>query len=115
MIRGSKMILRKSVLNAEWFDFNEKVKYLIRPYPFHLLEVTPEGKVKNTFEAFDHALLDWKGYENEDGTVAECSTENKRLVFDFRLMEAGFIFDKATEKVRKFNEEVKNLETSQPT
>ena len=67
-------------------DEDNDVQFKLRRFPLSLSLFAPndsEGIVKLAWQRFDYCITSWKGMIDENGKELECTTDNKRLVFDF--------------------------------
>ncbi len=102
------MRINRKASEGKWFDFNEKVRLHIRPFPASYGLFRPETAVElaeATWARFNYGLIGWEGIEDEDGSNLEIIEENKKLLFD--LYEDLMVF--VTLKIRDLTSEV-NLE-----
>jgi hypothetical protein len=67
-------------------DQDKDIKVKIRRFPLSLslfAPTDPDATVKLAWQRFDYCVIDWEGYQDENGKPLECNSENKRIVFDF--------------------------------
>ena len=57
---------------------------------------------------FCNAIGDWKGFENEDGTVFECTEENKMTLFRYSDLVTAFVIKESRKLREDFDAVLKN-------
>jgi hypothetical protein len=109
------MKINTKALEAEWFEFSDDSQIQIRPIPNYLKMIHVDNKLSwrdDGWEAFDYAVVSWKGFNNEDGSDFVCDKKNKRIMFDHIDSVVAFVYEKLFEKGQKLTGEIKNLKTS---
>lgn len=87
-----------------WIDFPSDDTFKLKIRPLNLLSLKAPAELSGgttkqyeIFEWFDYVLLDWSGYNDEEGQVVECTKEMKEVVFNFDQEVVAFVISKATE------------------
>lgn len=91
--------LNKNANKEEWFDYDEDVAFLIRPFPLSERALTPSGTgVIDVFiKQAMYCLMDWKGVVDENEKTIKCVDENKQFLFDFDEDLVLFVCTKSKE------------------
>lgn len=105
------MKINRKIQEGKWFDFNEKVRVLIRPFPtsFGLFRPeTPMELAEATWIRFNYSLLDWEGIEDEDGSKLEVTENNKKFLYDYFEDLMVFVTLRIRDMTSEVNQELKN-------
>jgi len=94
------MKINKKAVKTDWFEYNETVKFNLKPFPFSSIKVTDVDA--SLWEQFKFCIIDWKGLEDDDGKKLECDEENKKFIFDYVPELREFVF----QSVRKYSEKI---------
>ncbi len=104
---------------GEWIAHPDDKEVQVKIRPFSLFSLTKLPSADNVdmsevWNIFNYSVLDWKGFEGEDGSL-ECNEENKKLVYDFDQDIVVFVTEKAGVLRDKVvgGKDLKNLSTSQ--
>lgn len=100
------MKINKKAVKSNWFDFNEKVKFNLKPFPFSSVKLSDVDAT--LWAQFDFCVIDWKGLEDDEGKALKCDEENKRFIFDYVPELREFIFTSVRTYNEKINGEIKN-------
>ena len=90
-----------------WFDYNNTVKFYLRSFPindFNLLSDDFESSNPKIIglKIASYCLVDWEGFETEDGKKFECNEKNKEYLLSYYPEFIDFISKKV--------ESLKNVE-----
>ena len=101
--------INKSKNKERWFDYDEDVKFLIRPFPLSQRALTPSGMdlEKVLLKQASYTLVDWQGIVDEDDNPVKCTDENKEFVLDYSQDLVIFI----CEKSKEINDELVKVNT----
>lgn len=104
------MIIKRKLLEGKWYEFEEGIEFLIRPFKFSEYRLKNKDDVMKSLKAkFIFCLVDWKGINDEDDkTVFKCTNENKGLLFDHYNEVREFISEKIGKIEEDFNKSLKN-------
>lgn len=96
--------INKKNLKSEWFDYDDDVKFLIRPFPLSERAISPSGTnvIDLLIKQSMYCLEDWKGIVDQDEKPIECNEENKRFIFDYSDDIITFVVNKSKELNEKF-------------
>lgn len=101
------MKINTKVDEGIWFDYDEEVKFLLRPYPISSvdpsLDLIQEGK-----KDFMYCVVDWHGLVDENNNPFKCTEENKAHVYDYYLYIREFVVDKVASMILEASEQAKN-------
>ncbi len=104
---------------GKWFDYPDSpIKLKIRPRSMYFLAISPGENytptIKDVFELYDYALVDWGGIGDENGKKIECNTENKFALINQNDDIGAFVIDKSNElrEGAVSEQEAKNLKKS---
>lgn len=101
------MDLKSKNIEKRWVDYDDKVKFCVRPHPFSLESMKREP-IENLWERFNYCCVDWKGI-NMDGKPFECNEANKKHIFDYYSSLATFVLEKAKVAQSELEDDLKNL------
>jgi hypothetical protein len=100
--------INKKNLKSEWFDFDEGIKFLIRPFPLSERSLSPSTSniIEVLIKQAMYCLKEWEGVCDDEDNVLECNEENKKLLFDYSDDVVSFICDKS----RELNDKIINMD-----
>ena len=98
--------LKMKADKEKWFDYDEDIAFLIRPFPLSERAILP--RINNIYELMykeaEYCLVDWKGIIDDDDKPVKCIDKNKAFLLNFCSDYVKFITDKSSELVESLSE-----------
>jgi len=76
----------KKASKEKWFDYDEDVKFKIRPFPISVRSLRPGANasfMELLYKQATYCLVDWSGIKSIDGEEVPYSDENKEFIFNY--------------------------------
>ena len=92
--------MAKKIKKDRWIALPDdaEVQILIKPFSVLYLKTLPSDDQVNSsmmWDVFNAVVVDWKGFEDEDGKKLECNAKNKRTVAEQFSDVLSFVFSEA--------------------
>lgn len=100
-------INKKLSKEKEWFKFDGKVEFQIRPYRFSIMKL--DDVSVSVKEQFIYCLCDWRGLTDEGDKPFACTDENKLYLYDYYGDVREFVIEHIRELQEKLDAQLKNL------
>jgi len=99
--------LNKKANKEKWFDYDEDIAFLIRPFPLSEKALSPsESNILDILTKIaKYSLVDWKGVVDENDKPIKCDEENKTFLLNYSEEIIYFICDHA----KKMNSDLVKL------
>jgi len=91
--------LDRSNIKNKWFEYDEDVSFLIRPFPISEQALSPSSYniLEVLLKQALYCLIDWKGIVDVNNKPIKCNEENKQFMIDYSEDLMTFINTKAKE------------------
>lgn len=98
----------KKQTESVWVDYDEDVKFLIRPFPVSARALRPSGDfnmIDILIKQAMYVVQDWKGIKDQNGDDVKYTDENKEMLFNF----SEALIEWACVESKKLNDDVVNI------
>ena len=105
------MMLNTKLDKGDWVDYEDGVKFLIRPFPASQMMITTkeEEYMNQAVKMFKYCVVDWEGLEDEEtGKPVPCNDKMKQYIFDHIPEIRDFVTEAVSKRMVKEDEESKN-------
>jgi len=96
---------------GHWINWEDGVRFSIRPYPASQIRTydnDEDAQMKQILDMFTYCVVDWEGFEDEDGEPFVCNDKNKKYVFDHLHNVRNYVIDRIQEEFSGREEDLKN-------
>jgi len=75
----------KQNLEGKWFDYDDEVKFHIRPFKTSLRALRPAGNTITDlfFKQAMYCLIGWEGIKDVNGEEVKFTEDNKKFIFEY--------------------------------
>lgn len=102
-----KIIINKKDTEAVWVDYNDDVKFLLRPVTMSIL-IANADNIAAAKQGYMYGLVDWQGIVDAKGKDLECNDDYKEHIYEYNVKVATWILMEINKLSGAVEDELKN-------